>query len=342
MATETHTTDTKQQIIEVFHQLLEERKKLPSRVATKEEVAEKDKDKQIVEAASTYTAESIVKGLADLQLYFGGDIDELEAKLVTEIRKLDEVRRAIEVERKYSEELSQIRIAAEALNILEQEHREKARVFEEEVNRQGEALDREIAEKRQGWQKEQEEHEKSVKVHQESVQKEHQQEEENYQYEVERTRKIETDAYEEKKRQLEAELAETTAEKEKDWAEREKILTEHQQLLEEYKAKAQTFPQELETAVKQAREEAIKAAQKTATVKADLLEKEVEANRNVYELKIQTVNETINKQSEQIKALSMDLKSALKQVQELASRTIAATSGTGKAALRSPQKEDAS
>ena len=81
---------------------------------------------------------------------------------------------------------------------------------------------------------------------------------------MERKRKIKTDAYEEKKQQVEVEFAETTAEKDKDWARREAILAGHQQLLETYKAQVQTFPQELAAAVQQAREEAIKAAQHTA------------------------------------------------------------------------------
>jgi len=342
MSAETRVADTKQQIIEAFRQLLEERKKHPSRIATKEEVAEKEKDKRVIETASTYTAETIVKGLADLQLHFGGDIDELAEKLRTEIRKLEEVRRAIEVETKHSEELHCIKIAAEALDILEQEHREQAQAFEEEVERQRDALDREIAEKRQAWQEEQEEHEKSVEAYDKSLQKERQREEENYQYEVERKRKIETDAYEEKKKKSEVEWAETAAEKEKDWAERGAILAEHQQVLEEYKAEAQAFPQKLEAAVEQAREEAIKAARQTAKVNADLLEMEVEANRKVYETEIQALGKTINEQNEHIEALSADLRSALKQVQALTARALEGPSSTNKAPLQSPQREDAS
>lgn len=320
--------DTKQRIVEAFQQLLDERKGSLSETATREEAAEKEQEKQVVEVASTYTVESVVKGLADLQLHFGGEVDELAARLSTEIRRLEEVRRAIEVETKHLTELRHIKTAAEALDILGQKHQSEAQAFEEEGNRQSDALDREMAEKRQEWQKEQEEYEKSVKAYEESLGKERQQEEENYTYEVERTRKTETDAYEERKRELEIKLAETAAEKEKDWAQREAFLAEHQQLLEEYRARSQAFPQELEAAVGRAREEAIRAAQQAAQVAADLFEKEVEVNRKVYETNVQALSGRIDEQKEQIEALSSDLRSDLKQVQTLTEK---AFEGSGRA-----------
>jgi hypothetical protein len=179
------------------------------------------------------------------------------------------------------------------------------------------------------WQKEQEEYEQSIAAYEAALRAERQQEEEAYQYGVERNRKIKTDAYEEQKKQVEVEFAETTAEKEKDWARREAILAGQQQLLETYQAKVQMFPQELAAAVQQAREEAINAAQHTAQVRADLLQKEEEANRKVYEAEMEMLHETVLQQQAQIDTLSTDLKAALKQVQELSAKAIGSTAGMG-------------
>jgi hypothetical protein len=326
MATE---TDTKQHLLDAFQQLFEARKPYPSRLATREEVAEKERDKRVVEAASTYTVESVVKGLAELQLHFGENIEGLAARLSTEIRKLEDVRRAIEVETRHLEDLRHITIAAEALNILTQEHQENARAFAADTARQRETLERDMTEKRQAWHKEQDMHEQSVAAYEATLQKERQQEEETYRYEVERQRKIDTDAYEQKKQQVEVELAETTAAKEKDWARREAILTGQQPLLDTYKATVQTFPQELAAAVQQAREEAIKAAQHAVKVTADLLEKEEAANRKVYEAEMQTLHDTISQQKAQIDALAAELKAALKQVQELSTKVIGGSANAG-------------
>jgi hypothetical protein len=327
-------TDTKQHILAAFQRLFAARKPSPSRLAIREEVAEKERDRRVIETASTYTVESVVKGLAELQLHFDRDIEGLAARLSTEIHKLEDVRRAIEVETRHLEELRQTKIAAEALNILTQEHQEQARTFAADAQRQRDTLERDIAEKRQAWQKEQAMHEQSVAAYEAALQQERQREEESYRYEVERQRKIDTDAYEEKKKQLEVELAETAAGKEKDWARREAVLAGQQQLLETYKATVQTLPQELAAAVHQAREEASKAAQQAARVRADLLAKEEAANRTVYAAEMQTLHDTISQQQAQIDALAADLKAALKQVQELSAKAIGGAASTGTAQPR--------
>jgi hypothetical protein len=60
--------DSKQQLVQAFQLIRTERRKLESKIATKQEEAEKAKTQEILTAASTYTVDSIVKGLADLQL----------------------------------------------------------------------------------------------------------------------------------------------------------------------------------------------------------------------------------------------------------------------------------
>ena len=81
-----------------FQQLLAETKRVESKITTKEEIAARQQDKEIVERACTYTIESVVKELVDLQLVFDRTIDELTNQLSRESVKLDEVQKAISVE----------------------------------------------------------------------------------------------------------------------------------------------------------------------------------------------------------------------------------------------------
>ena len=81
--------DSKAQILQNFQQILADKKKIESKVETKEQSAEKAKNKQLLEVASTYTIDSIVKGLADLQLDFGSITSGLSEKLKAESSKLD-------------------------------------------------------------------------------------------------------------------------------------------------------------------------------------------------------------------------------------------------------------
>ncbi len=312
--------DSKQQLMQTFQQILADRKKLESKIATKQEEAEKAKNKETLEAASTYTVDNIVKGLADLQLEFGSIVNQLSEKLAKQNSKLDELNQAKEIATQNLQELQQIRIVADALDILTQEHREKLKTLEEDIASKREALEKEIAQKRKEWQKEQAENEAALQAYNELLAKQRSSETDEYQYKLETTRKLNTDAYESKKRNSEREIQETTQLKEKDWAQREKIIKERQPLFTEYQQKVAAFPNEMEEAVKKAREEAIKDTSQKAKVEADLFEKDWESTKQSYEVKIQSLEQTIQKQVEQIEGISAQLQTALKQAQDLAMR----------------------
>lgn len=312
--------DSKQQLIQAFQQILNDRKKLESKIATKQEEADKAKNQEILVVASTYTVDSIVKGLADLQLEFGSVVNALAEKLAQENSKLDELNRAIEIETQTLQELQKIRIVADTLDILNQEHQEKLRTLEQDTASKREILEKEIANKRKEWQKERLDITESRQQFSDLLVKARQQEQEEYEYKLETTRKLNTDAYESKKRNLERDIQEKSQQKEKDWTERERILLENQTLFTEYQQKVATFPNELEEAVKKAREEAIKETSQKAKIEADLFEKEWEATKQSYELKIKSLEETIQKQVEQIESISTQLQSTLKQAQDLAMR----------------------
>ncbi len=314
------TKNSKEQIFKAFGQILTDRKKFESKIATKEEEAEKKKNKQLLELASTYTIDSIVKGLANLQLEFGSIVNNLTEKLATEASKLDELRKAITIETQYLQELQQIRVVVDAQHILTQEHQENLQSLEQNSTNQREALEKDITEKHKFWEKEQAEFESAIQEQNELLIKERQRNEANHQYELERKHKIESDEYEELKRTQERELQEKNQEKEKQWTERTRILADRQPLFNEYQQKMDACPHELEDAVKKAREEAIKEVYQDAKVKADLLEKEWESTKQGYEFKIQSLDQTVQKQIEQIENLSVQLQAALNQSQALAMR----------------------
>lgn len=306
--------------LSAFQRILAERKDMALKIATKQEEADKEKNKQILQTASSYTVDNIVKGLAELQLEFGGIVNGLSEKLSKETSKLDELKRAIEVEAQNLQELQQIRVVADTLYILNQEHQEKLKLIEQNATIQQENLEKEITQTRKIWQQEQVEFETKLQEQNELLAKERQREVEEYQYRLEQTQKINADTYQLKKRTLERETQETTQSKEKDWAEREKVLTEQQSLLQEYQKQIAAFPAELEEAVKKAREEAIKDVDRDAKVKADLFEKEWQAAKQSYELQVQSLEQVITKQIEQIENLTTQMQAAQQQAQELALR----------------------
>lgn len=310
--------DSKEQLMTAFQKIITERKKLELKIATRQEEAEKEKNKQLLETASQYTIDSIVKGLADLQLECSSIVTGLSEKLAKETAKLDELKQALEIETQRLKEVREIRVVADALDIFSQEHQEKLKFIEQDATNQREILAKEIAQTRKNWQQEQVEYETKLQAQNDLLAKERQQEVEDYQYRLELTRKINTDAYEGKKRNLERELQEANQSQEKQWVEREQILTEQRSQLAEYQKQITTFTTELDEAVKKAREEAIRDVNQDAKVKTDLSEKEWQSTKQSYELKIQSLEQVIVKQTEQIESISSQLQTALKQAQDLA------------------------
>lgn len=312
--------DSKQQLMQAFEQILAEQQKLDSKIATKQEEAEKEKDKEILAVASEYTVDGIVKGLADLQLEFGTIVNELSEKLAKENSKLDELNRAIEVETKYLQKLQKIRIVADTLDVLTQEHQENLSKLEEDITEKREILEKERQQTVKDWEKEQAKFEEAEQEYNEFLAKNREKETEEYQYKLEDSRKINEDNYQETKRQLERELQSATREKDKDWVERENIITQRQSLLEEYQKKVASFPAELDAAYKKAKEDAIKNASQKAKVESDLFEKDWEGRKQSYELKITSLEQNIERQREQIESISTQLQETLKQAQDLAMR----------------------
>ncbi|MEG3847691.1 hypothetical protein QT971_09740 [Microcoleus sp. herbarium19] len=315
--------DSKAQILQNFQQILADNKKIESKVETKEQSAEKAKNKQLLEVASTYTIDSIIKGLADLQLDFGSITSGLSEKLKAESSKLDELKRAIEIEAEELQELQQIRVVADALHILTQEHREKLTLLEQNSAKEREILEKDTTQKRKIWAKEQQEFDAAVQEKTAFTIKQRQGEAADHEYDLQRERKIETDAYEETKRTSERDIQESTREKEKNWAEREKILSDNQAEFEKNQTKAAGFEEELKQAYVKAKEEAIQEVSREAKVKADLVEKEWEGINQGYELKVLSLQQTISLQTEQIAEISAQLQATMKQAQDLAMKAFA-------------------
>ncbi len=315
--------DSKAQILQNFQQILAENKKIESKVETKEQSADKAKNKQLLEVASTYTIDSIVKGLADLQLDFGSITSGLSEKLKQESSKLDELKRAIEIEAEQLQQLQQIRVVADALHILTQEHQEKLTVLEQKSAKEREIIEKDTTQKRKIWGKEQQEFDAEVQEKTALTIKQRQGEVADHEYDLQRERKIETDAYEETKRTSERDIQESTREKEKNWTEREKLLSDNQAEFEKNQTKAAGFEEELKQAYIKAKEEAIQEVSREAKVKADLVDKEWEGSKEGYELKVQSLQHTISLQTEQIAEISAQLQATMKQAQDLAIKAFA-------------------
>ena len=145
---------------------------------------------------------------------------------------------------------------------------------------------------------------------------------EEYEYMLTRDRKLSDETYEQQQESFYQALEALRQAQEKQWAEREKTVEERETDFDELKAKVEAQPEELQTAIKRAKEEGKGIANQQAKITADLAAKEVEGQTRAYDLQIQSLKETIQTQDGRLQTLSKQLDAALKQVQDLAVKAI--------------------
>jgi len=95
--------NTKAEILEAYDALLkkvqEDKNNIPK------QVQEEKKKKEIVDKVAQVSSESISQDIANLKSSLITSLDELQTHLVSEFKKLEEIRAAIAVEKQYLEDL---------------------------------------------------------------------------------------------------------------------------------------------------------------------------------------------------------------------------------------------
>ena len=335
MAGKPNDKNTKAQILEAYDQLAQEQKALETQLKqlqkeTKEKppvVSEKKvpqpvaamNQQQVVSDKMISTIDSIVK----LQSGFGSAVSELSEKLTTEAAKLAELQNSVAEEIQQLEELHNLEeIKEDTLDVLIQTYEDSSKAFREELSQRRETLDQEIQELRKTWEKEQDEYKRTIKERNDEQSKVRQRDAKEYNYDLALRRSLNNDQYEQTQKISYKQLEEAKQEQEKTWTEREKVIAEREKQFEELKVKVEAFEKEKEAAIKKAKEEGKGIANYQVKVKADMQNKELEGNKHFYELRIQSLEQSIQSSEARIQNLSKQLDAALKQVQDLAVKAI--------------------
>ena len=311
---------SQEQIMAALQQLLVQNQAAEGKIETKEQIAEKEKNQDLLTKVADYTVDNIVNRMATVQLDFSNLTKEIGDRLTTESEVLTELKKAIKVEQEKLVELRQVRLVADALYILRQEHQEKIKLLESQTAEAENQINEQQEKNRKIWTKEQAEFEILIAESAELLHRKREQDESDYQYHLEVERKHEMDEYEETKRVQERELKLANQEKNKSWQEREEILANQETEFNTNQEKIAGFEEQINTQVNKARGEAIKEASKEAEVKANLIEKEWEATQQGLEFKIHSLEAKIHQQNEEIEGIMAQLQNATEQSQNLALR----------------------
>lgn len=312
-----------QQLKSAEQELLKLQKQMISAPAApaKPSVPEKSAEK-VVSSLQVENIESIILNLENIENGLGKAMSEVSNKLTAEAETLAELTKEINENKEQLEKLYDLKVEDDGLDQLIEEYENTKTTFEEESDKKRKEFEDDIAEKRKNWQKEQEVHNLQVAERDEETRKSQEREREEHEYNLELERGLKDDEYDQKKKQLQIELDEFREAKEQAWAAEEKALKESEDEYAEYETEFEKIPEKLEKAVKKAESEGRSAIERDAKEKADLLEKENESDKRIFELTIESLDGTIKSQNARIANLSKQLDSALKQAQDLAVKAI--------------------
>lgn len=327
---------SKDQILAAFDQLNAEYKKLasaaPAAASSKEtSVATASDSKNTarnVGEAQDASVEGTIAALLSLRGGFGSAVSALSAKLTAEASRLSELRKEVDAQVKQLTDLHEIKVSDSTLESVIQDYQGKSDAFKREVSDKEQAFKSEMEAKTAAWATEKDEHGRAVAERDETRKKGQKRSIEEYDYDLAQRRKAEVDTYDQARKARDRELEDLVQAKEKAWAEREKQIADQEAVYADLKAKFEELPQKLEAAIKKGKGEGVGIASAQSRVKADLLAKEIDGERRVFELKVKSLEAAIKERAHQIESLSTQLSAALKQGQDLAVKAIEGASNS--------------
>ena len=336
---------TKTEILKAYDELMQtvtqQKKEEPRKL--QEEV----KKQEIVKSAGAMSHESIVKGFASLKLELASTLEKLEEKLISEFKHFEELQQAVAIEKENLQSLYQITANSDSLAALlmaqkvkreefEAELSAKRALFEKQMESDKQVLDTEMQQKREQWKKEKALAELQSKEEADALKKKREREEEEYAYALKLVRKKDTDSYQEQKLKSEKELADKKALFDADIALRETKVHEAEAELKLLREKAETFPTEIEKAVKQSEKLLLEKIQTQYTFETELSSRQNEGELKLREQTIQTLQSKIKDLDAIIKELTAKANTAEASVKDIA---IKAIESSGKLQIFEKNKE---
>lgn len=320
MADEISTKNTKNEILEAYHEALQQLKE--SKKATKQEIKASDDRKEIVTLATKSNTGDIFKSISELKLAMVKSLEDIEEKLLSSHKKLSTLNQAIEIQTKELADLHDIKINTDSLSALLFAQKEKRASFEKEMQDRQQTIDQEITQRRLLWKKEQDEMEIARKEYDAQVKKSRQREEEDYLYQRDVSRKKERDQYSAEKELLEKELIMKRAALESEFSQRAQAIAAQEQEYSVLKAKADAFPAELQKAIQDTSNAITERLSFKFGYETKLAQKEVEGERKLYQQMITALEAKVSLLETQTAHLTDKTNQANLQVQDIAVKAI--------------------
>ena len=319
-------SNTKKEMIDAYNELLNQLQQKREAELKPQERLEERAVKQVVAAADALSTDGIVKEIGNLKSEMGKMLAQLSDRLEEGVRRYEGIKKAVVVKEGELQEIYEIEKAASSLAALIEAQEIKRQAFESEMAAKKEELGREIQTMRGEWEKEKKVREAEAREREAAEAKKREREKEEYRYAFTREQQLAKDQFEYEKARLERDIQHTKERLEQELAEREKAIAQREEELNQLRTKAMAFPKELEAAINAAVKDATARLQLDGKNREELLRKEFDGQRNVMMTRIESREQLVKEQSEQIARLSQQLEKAYGQVQDIAVRTVEGSS----------------
>lgn len=329
-------TMTKKDLIEEYNRLLD---LFNREVAAREETrsrageSERGKDREALEVGLSATVDSVLEGASRLRALVGMSLNDLADQMTQQAEKLERLNHAVALQERKLRDLHHVEHAADTMvklaaaydherARLESESADRTRELEDAFARRSEELERahaerqaqldqEIAEQRARWEREREE-----------TVREREREAAEFRYEQERNRRLEAAEHADRKAALEKELRQLQEEHEGEWAEREADLRAREEEMSRTATEVAAFPERLERAVREAREEARARAIEELEHRTSLAQVERDWEKRALEQTIAHLQEVNHAVEKKLADQATELREARKQVNAIAEKAV--------------------
>lgn len=268
------------------------------------QAAQKKEENTLLQKTAQVSPATIEQDVVALRKKMNVALDDMLQQLHTAATTAQDLRQAIDVEKRYLEEARQMKLADDTLQVLIAEYDAKKKEFE---------LSRTIAVQRDA-----EESEKKKK--------EREREEEEYVYALKLRRRKAEDAYEAEQMKQRAQEDVEREEKQKQLLMREEKVQQQQQEFLQLTQRVEAFPEQQETAVRQAKTELETALRKDFDVEKQLSEQRWKTEKAMFDAKVAGLQEAMTHQTEEVASLKKALEQASQHAQSLATTVVESVS----------------
>jgi hypothetical protein len=311
---------TKTEILDAYENLL--KKVQTGKSETPKVVQEENKKKEALEKVSELNDEKIEKEILGLKTDINHSLDDLLKNMRNEFRKLEEIRAAIAIEKKSLEDLYSLSANTDSLAAMLLAQKESKERFEKEMEDKQEALNSDMATKKEQWEAEKTKQKIAEKEYLDDLAKRRKREEEEYNYTRKIVRQKEQDEYDARKASLEKELTDKKAGFEQDISKREAEIKNAEAELAELKKNNAEFPEKLEKTLENKEKEISIALQTKYDFDIKLIENQNKADIRLKDQIISSLQEKIKELNIQLKDYSEKATRAEAGVKEIAVKAI--------------------